>query len=138
MDNRIQAYFLRVTDEGVQYRGYLGEADNSLKAEQEYVGGLIAVVPLTDEIVLILNDEGKIAGLPYYRVLVLDGRPVDVLAGNIMAVRHEGEDFTSIQPEDVPFVEEHLPPFRGIIGGNILVGSQDSLPQYEGMMQDGD
>ncbi|MCI8363914.1 MAG: DUF3846 domain-containing protein [Eubacterium sp.] len=136
--DKILAYFLRVSDKGVQYRGYLGEADNSLKAEQEYVGGLIAVMPLTDEIVLIVNDEGKIAGLPYNRVMLVDGRPVDVLAGNIMEVRHEGEEFTSIQPEDVPFVEEHLPPFRGIIGGNILIGSQDSLPQYEGVMKDGD
>ena len=40
----ITAYLLRVDEEGKQYQGYLSEVENSLSAEQKYVGGYIQVI----------------------------------------------------------------------------------------------
>ena len=59
----IGAYFLRC-DQERQYRGYVGQIENTLKANQSYVGGLIQAVSLTPEIIVICNDEGKIQQIP--------------------------------------------------------------------------
>lgn len=39
------------------------EIENSLEAEQAFVGGLIDVYALTDDLDIVLNDEGLINGL---------------------------------------------------------------------------
>ena len=58
------------------------EIENSLKAEQAFVGGLIECTALTEEIDLICNDEGKLLGLPLNRALRdEEGRIYDVIAG---------------------------------------------------------
>ena len=48
------------------------EIDGSLEGMQKLVGGLIqAVYPFHDaEVALIVNDEGKLLGLPFNRALV--------------------------------------------------------------------
>ena len=43
------------------------ELDNTLEAMQEFVGGLIECITLSDtgsEVTLVCNDEGKLLGLP--------------------------------------------------------------------------
>lgn len=55
--------------------------DNTLEAMQNFVGGLIECITLSDtgsEVTLVCNDEGKLLGLPLNRPL-WDG--ADVLAG---------------------------------------------------------
>lgn len=49
---------------------------------------------------------------PINRVLVDDdGKPWDILVGNLMAVRHNDEgEFTSIREEDIPVIESLLIP----------------------------
>ena len=57
------------------------ELDNTLEAMQNFVGGLIECITLSDtgsEVTLVCNDEGKLLGLPLNRPL-WDG--ADVLAG---------------------------------------------------------
>ena len=57
------------------------ELDNTLEAMQNFVGGLIKCITLSDtgsEVTLVCNDEGKLLGLPLNRPL-WDG--ADVLAG---------------------------------------------------------
>ena len=39
------------------------EIENTLEAEQAFVGGLIDVYALTDDLDIVLNDEGLINGL---------------------------------------------------------------------------
>ena len=115
---KIQAYLLRVNKlSGVVYKGYLAEVDNTLEAEQRYVNfneanGLIAVVSINNEIDVICNDEDKLMNYPINRVLVDDdGKPWDILVGNLMAVRHNDEgEFTSIREEDIPVIESLLIP----------------------------
>lgn len=95
------------------------EVDNTLEAEQRYVNydephGLITVLSITDEIDVIANDEGKLMNYPIDRVLVdADGKPWDILVGNLMAVRHNDEgEFTSILAEDIPKIEKYLIPLK--------------------------
>lgn len=117
---KIQAYLLRVNKlSGIVYKGYLTEVENSLEAEQAYVNydephGLITVLSITDTIDIIANDEGKLKNYPINRIVVdADGRPWDLLVGNLMCVRHNDEgEFTSILPEDIPVIEKHLIPLN--------------------------
>ena len=115
---KIQAYLLRVNKlSGAVYKGYLAEVDNTLEAEQRYVNydephGLITVVSINDDIDVICNDEGKLLNFPINRVIVDDeGKPFDLLVGNLMCVRHNSAgEFTSIREEDIHVIESHLIP----------------------------
>ena len=110
---KIKAYIIRVDEEGRQYKGYFTEIDNTLEAKQKIVGGLIQVVRLTPDIDIIINDEGKLRGMPLNRIwLSEDGKPLDILVGNIIVVRHCDEEFTDILPEDYEIIERLLPPVR--------------------------
>lgn len=140
----ITAYLMRVDTNGKKYRGYLSEVENSLKAEQNFVGGYIEVVRLTSEIDLIINDSGKLEGLrpnrlwrsPYY-VENMCFYQYDMLCGNIMAVRHDTEgDFTSIHESDIEVINESLIPINEIIQLNkntiFLSCSDSALEEWVG------
>lgn len=107
---KIKVYMLRVSDDGRPYRGYLSEIENSLEAKQAYVGGLIEVLRLTEEIDIIFNEEGKLLPLPINRWLISDGgRIFDGIMGNILCCRHNDEgEFTDIQEEDIPVIQRYL------------------------------
>ncbi|MCM1058287.1 MAG: DUF3846 domain-containing protein [Firmicutes bacterium] len=130
------AYFMRVDKEqGIPYRGYAGTIEDSLAALQRYVnfdepGGWIQAVALGDGILVLCHDEGKLLGFPANRAWLDDeGRVVDVFAGNIMAVRHTGEEFSGILASDIPYVEKHLRPV--ILGGGGCVQiPEGELPEY--------
>ena len=113
---KIKAYFMSVDpDSMMPLQGKLRFLDNTLEAKQKYVGGLIQCVSLTPEIDIICNDEGKLLELPANRAWIdidEDGNieVIDLLVGNILCVRHNGEDFTSIHDEDVEVIRKHLVP----------------------------
>ena len=49
------------------------EIDGSLESMQQIVGGLIqAIYPFDDTVALICNDEGKLLGLPWNRIVGYD------------------------------------------------------------------
>jgi len=62
---------------------YAKEIQGTLEEMQAIVGGYIqAVYPFEDPVAVVCNDEGKLMGLPYNRLLRDDsGRPYDVLCG---------------------------------------------------------
>ena len=114
MAEKIDAYFLR-SDNGKQYKGYISQIENTLKAHQAYVGGLIQAVHISPEIVVICNEEGKLQQLPLNRARIDNDQVIDYFVGNILCVRHSGEDFASIEPEDIPIIEQHLVPLKAIL-----------------------
>lgn len=61
-EKRIKIFAMRC-EEGKVYKGRIEEIENSLEAKQKFVDGHIQVVGLTDEIDLVLNDEGKLDSL---------------------------------------------------------------------------
>jgi len=73
----------------------------TLEAMQDVVGGYIETVRLTDNLVLVCDEEGKLKDKPANRVLYKDGRrPIDVLVGDFFICRSVGEEFGSIKPGD--------------------------------------
>lgn len=122
MAEKIDAYFLR-SDNGKQYKGYISQIENTLKAHQAYVGGLIQAVHLTEKIIVICNDEGKIQQLPVNRVWMDSQEILDYFVGNILCVRHHGENFSSIEPGDIEVIEQCLIPLKSVskVGGDHIV-----------------
>ena len=95
--NVITAYFLRVGEDGTQYRGYLDEIENALEPMQNYTGGMIETVSVDENISIICGEEAVILGKPLNRALYNNKKElITVLAGNLMAVRHKGDEFVSI------------------------------------------
>ena len=115
MAEMINAYFLRCAP-GRQYKGYMGQIENTLKAHQAYVGGLIQAVHMTPEIIVICNDDGKLQHLPLNRALLGDNSQVlDYFVGNILCVRRNEDEFASIiEPEDIPIIEQRLIPLKSV------------------------
>lgn len=98
--------------------------DTGLKALQEAVGGYIeAVYPFDDPVALIVNEEGKLDGLPLNRALRhKDGEVYDIMAGNILVVGLGDEDFTSLSPKMMAKYKEvfHQPEVFFQMGRKIL------------------
>lgn len=93
-------------------RGYITEVDNTLKALQENVGGRIGVVTLFDGVVLIFCEDGEELRYPLNRIWVSEvGEQIDYFSGNILAVRVDGDEFISIQEEDISKIDDLLPPY---------------------------
>ena len=72
-----------------------------LEALQHEVGGMIEVVyPFDDNVGLIMNEEGKLEGLPLNRALRDDdGDIYDIVAGNFFIAGLGDEDFTDLSHE---------------------------------------
>ena len=67
------------------------EIANELKALHEAVGGYIETMTLTSNCCLIINEEGRILGLPE-NCIFLGVR----LVGNILMVGVDGDEFTDV------------------------------------------
>lgn len=130
---KIEAYCMCV-DADTVYQGVILAMNNSLREEQKFVGGYIDVFSLTEDIVIICGDEAVIQGKPLNRAVYdEDGNFITVLAGNLMAVRTEGEEFVSILESDVEVIEKLLKPIEKISCGKIYLKSADSLPVWKSL-----
>ena len=94
---------LRIIVCRVDERAEVIEIEDSLKAMQEVVGGLIQeYMPFEDEVALIVNEEGKMMGLPLNRGICNEkGRLQDIVAGDffICYAPIESERFLSMPPD---------------------------------------
>ena len=73
--------------------------DNTLEAFQKAVGGWIETVTLAADLVLIVNEEGWLRGLPFN--LNICGFN---LAGTVIAASVDGDEFASIKASKIPAV----------------------------------
>jgi len=79
------------------------EIENELQPIQEIVGGYIETVTLSEKLVMILNEEGKLQGLePNFQL----GK--DVIVGTVIFAGIGGEDFTSITDQDLEELQNQL------------------------------
>ena len=78
---------------------------NTLRALQEQVGGPIEAVAITDKTTLIVNENGKLEGLPY-NCDICGHR----LVGTVLAVWVDGEDFVDnmSNPECIEYLCEEV------------------------------
>lgn len=82
--------------------------DNTLEAFQSAVGGYIECLPIRDNsgVVMVLNEEGKLLGLPQCRSLACVGF-FDVVCGDFVIVgSDEYGDFASLTDEQVSKYKE--------------------------------
>ena len=79
------------------------EIDGELETMQGIVGGLIqATYPFGDTVALIVNDEGKILGLPMNRGLRDEnGRLYDIICGTFFICGLGEENFASLTDEQI-------------------------------------
>jgi hypothetical protein len=77
--------------------------ENSLVAFQAFVGGYIETLTISSDLVLIVNEEGRLRGLPFScTVCGLD------LVGPVVAVGVKGDEFTSLKASWIPAVMQLL------------------------------
>lgn len=78
------------------------EIDGTLKSMQDVVGGYIEIIePFDDPIAVVLNEEGKINGLPVSRFLYYrDSEYVDAVCGTFFLCGLGEEDLADI-PNDL-------------------------------------
>ena len=89
-----------VKDPGGLFRQVYG--DNTLETYQHLVGGKIETVTLFTDLIMIVNEEGMINGMPYN----IDIRGIKVF-GPAVFVGVDGEDFADC-PADVEWFEEYF------------------------------
>lgn len=77
------------------------EIDNTLEAMQEFVGGYIEVINITDKILLVCNEEGKMRGLPPAAFIVRNQKSQDIIVGKFFLCREDGENMVSIHESDI-------------------------------------
>lgn len=138
MSNQIRGYFMRVDKEtGQKFRGYFGELKNTLRSLQDYVSynqphSLIQIIHLTTDIDIIMDEEGKLRQHPINRAIMSeDGKILDIVVGNIVCVRHEGDQFVSIKKSDRDIIEKQLAPVLTLLGKTVVLEAEDKLPEYE-------
>ena len=77
---------------------------NELKAFQSKVGGYIEAVPLTNRMIMIVNEEGKIRGLqPNF-----DLYGTDTVVGTALFCGVDGEEFSDV-PLSLPVIRAMFP-----------------------------
>ena len=87
------------------------EIDDSLKAMQEIVGGLIQPICLEDSVVLVCNDEGKFMDLPANRGLRdKNGQIYDIVCGTffLCGAPPDSDHFISLTPEQIKRYQERF------------------------------
>lgn len=129
----INAYFTRV-DAATPYKGYIGEIENTFEALKSYICGRITTYDFTDDIVVVAEEDAVILGRRLNRVLFdSNSKRITLFAGNLLFVRHEGDQFTSLQAEDVALIEERFKPIERIFGGEVYLKPADELPEWRGI-----
>lgn len=98
------------------------EMENSLEAEQRFVGGYIEVISIGNGIDLVCNEEGKINRLQPTVAWIEDGELVEIICGECFLCRHNDEgEFVSIKDEDIEYIQSKLFPVVGIIDKTICI-----------------
>lgn len=77
-------------------KAYSKEIKNDLETLQGLVGGLIEVLPLSDRLLLICDEEAKIKGKEGNRRI---GN--DIIAGQFLIVGNDGSEFTGLDKYEV-------------------------------------
>ena len=84
------------------------EIENTLEAEQKFVGGLIECTALTEDIDLVCNDEGWVIGLEP-RVIIRELKTI--IAGDCFICRHDRQgNFKSIKESDIDLIKSKVKP----------------------------
>lgn len=80
--------------------GEVVEVENTLETWQGIVNGYIQTFPLTTDMLIICNEEGKLIGLePNIEIVV--GQYSELIVGDFAIVKRGDEDFESLDDEQI-------------------------------------
>lgn len=80
--------------------GEVVEVRNTLQTWQGIVGGYIQTFPLTSDMLIICNEEGKLMGLePNVEIIV--GNHPELIVGDFAIVKHGEDDFESLDADQI-------------------------------------
>lgn len=101
------------------------EIDDSLKAMQGIVGGLIQPIYLDDSVALVCNDEGKLMNLPANRGLRDEnGQMYDIIFGAffLCGAPADSDHFTSLTMEQIERYQKifYTPEMFSVMDGHIV------------------
>lgn len=99
MSETVKAFVLMDKDDP----GEIREIENTLEAFQEIVGGYIETQPVDDDILMIVNEEGKLLSL-----LPNFAWRGDYIVGPAIFCRTDGEEFTSANESDRQTIEDEI------------------------------
>ena len=83
------------------------DIENDLQSLQNLVGGYIEALPLTKDVLLICNEEGKLKGLPVNFNIVINGK-IESIVGNVFFVGKNDSDFDSLTNEQIVILQDYL------------------------------
>lgn len=85
---------------------------NTLKTFQDFVGGYIQVVDITSHHALVVNEEGKLQGLPVNRKATTLFQKLcnttDYIVGDAFIVRKDEEGFTDVSIDSFDVFLEYM------------------------------
>ncbi len=89
---------LKILLKKVGYEPEIKFIDNTLKAKQKIVGGLIEVLDFEDDTLIVCNEEGKVLNLPPNTIF-----DMDYIAGDYFVVGNDfrNADFKSLTDEQI-------------------------------------
>lgn len=97
---------------------------------QKMVGGYISFTyPFKEDVGIVLNDEGKLLGLPFNRALRDEnGNPYDIINGDFLVVGLTDDDISSLSPELMDKFERlfHKPEVVTKVGGYLMISQIES------------
>lgn len=87
-ENQIKAKGIKVTTDGTSEEVTFQSNFVNLKEMQEIVGGHIEFVYLPNNIILVVNEEGKLNNLPVNEIVTSFYYPIikDVIVGNVLLI----------------------------------------------------
>lgn len=80
-------------------KGEVIEVENNLETFQKIVGGYIEVYPIFEDMLIILNEEGKLKNLEPNLIL-----KNDVIVGTVAIAGRGEEDFISLTDEQIDII----------------------------------
>ena len=85
--------------------GQIVEMENRLEDFQSIVGGYIEVFRLTENILIVLNEEGKLLDLEP-NILISNRGYAELIVGDVVIVGDAGENFGSLNDEQIEILYE--------------------------------
>ena len=112
---------------------YVKEIGSGLESLQAAVGGYIeAAYPFREPVVVIVNEEGKLNGLPLNRALRDDdGEIYDIVAGTMVIAGLGEEDFESLTQDEIELFTDKFrtPEYFVMINGKITALPMEPHPE---------
>ncbi len=128
---KIKAYSLRVGD--IFGKEGIIEIEDRLEILQEYVGGSIDIISLgVNNLVIVLNTDGKIKKLKTNRVWVNDDEVKDIIVGDCLVCRSNAEgELVSVEEDDIAVINSMLKVMIGFDGENAKCMESFTTKEYK-------